>query len=108
MPYINSWMHLVWSTKNRLPYLKEEILRQLIYHIKDYGNNKGLHIDYVNGHIDHIHILISMKAKQSLSGSVHSIKGESSYWLNKNKLTEIEFEWQSDYYAVSISPRDVI
>jgi len=30
------------------------------------------------------------------------IKGESSYWINKNKLTRFKFEWQDDYYAVSI------
>ena len=30
------------------------------------------------------------------------IKGESSHWINKNNLTRIRFEWQDDYYAVSV------
>ena len=33
---------------------------------------------------------------------MQSIKGESSFWINKNKLTGLKFEWQDDYYAVSI------
>lgn len=31
------------------------------------------------------------------------IKGESSYWINKNKLTQEKFEWQDEYYAASVS-----
>jgi len=33
---------------------------------------------------------------------MQKIKGESSFWINKNKLTRLKFEWQDDYYAVSI------
>jgi len=33
---------------------------------------------------------------------MQKIKGESSYWINKNKLTCNKFEWQDDYYAVSV------
>jgi len=31
------------------------------------------------------------------------VKGESSYWINKNGLTEAKFEWQDEYFAVSVS-----
>ena len=31
------------------------------------------------------------------------IKGESSFWINKNNLTKMKFEWQDEYYAVSVS-----
>lgn len=31
------------------------------------------------------------------------IKGESSYWINKNELTEEKFSWQNDYYVASVS-----
>tara|TARA_R110000737_G_scaffold353433_2_gene405295 strand:- start:13835 stop:14065 length:231 start_codon:yes stop_codon:yes gene_type:complete len=31
------------------------------------------------------------------------IKGESSFWINKNKLTQEKFEWQDEYFAVSVS-----
>jgi len=31
------------------------------------------------------------------------IKGESSYWINKNRLTKTKFEWQDDYFAISVS-----
>jgi putative transposase len=31
------------------------------------------------------------------------IKGESSNWINKNKLVQGRFEWQDEYIAVSVS-----
>jgi len=75
--------------------------------MKNYGKIKGIHIDHIDGHIDHIHILISMKANQSIAEIVQKIKGESSYWINKNDLTEIKFGWQSEYYAASLSSANI-
>ena len=31
------------------------------------------------------------------------IKGESSFWINKEQLTKEKFEWQDEYFAVSVS-----
>jgi REP element-mobilizing transposase RayT len=31
------------------------------------------------------------------------LKGESSFWINKNKISLGKFEWQDDYFAVSVS-----
>jgi len=35
------------------------------------------------------------------------IKGESSYWINKNQLSAGKFEWADEYFAVSISDSQV-
>ena len=31
------------------------------------------------------------------------IKGESSYWINKQNILKEKFEWQDEYFAVSVS-----
>jgi len=31
------------------------------------------------------------------------IKGESAYWINKEKLTKEFFEWQDEYFATAVS-----
>jgi len=28
------------------------------------------------------------------------IKGEASFWINRNRLTKYKFEWAEEYYAV--------
>jgi putative transposase len=31
------------------------------------------------------------------------IKGESSFWINKNSLIRCKFEWAEEYFGISIS-----
>lgn len=57
----------------------------------------------VNGYTDHIHCLISLGKEQSIAKVAQLIKGESSFWINKNNITKSKFMWQDDYYASSVS-----
>jgi len=74
----------------------------LIFHIRENALAKGIFIDHINGYEDHLHALISLASKQSISEVMQKVKGESSFWINKNKLSRIKFEWQDDFYAVSL------
>ncbi len=102
MSYIKIWVHCVWTTKNRVPYLIKEIRDEVLLHILNNAKSKGIYIDHINGYHEHLHALISLGGKQNISDIIQKIKGESSFWINKTKLTRIKFEWQDDYYAVSI------
>ncbi len=103
MPFIKVWVHLVWATKKREPFLTKDIRQQVFKHIRENGVEKGIHVDFVNGHVDHVHCLISLDAEQTLSKIMQLLKGESAHWINKNNLTEEKFEWQDEYFAVSVS-----
>ena len=48
-------------------------------------------------------VLISLGKEQNISKVAQLIKGESSFWINKNKLTENKFVWQDDFWAVGVS-----
>jgi REP element-mobilizing transposase RayT len=102
MSYVKILVHCVWATKNRIPVLKDEIREKVIYHIKENALKKGIFIDHINGYHQHLHALISLGGKQDISDIMQLIKGESSFWINKNKLTQTKFEWQDDFYSVSI------
>jgi putative transposase len=102
MSYIRIWVHCVWTTNKRIPYLNDEIRDKVIYHIRDNAIQKGIYIDHINGHNEHLHSLISLGGKQTISDIMQKIKGESSYWINKNNLTKLKFEWQDYFYSVSI------
>ena len=38
---------------------------------------------------------------------IQLIKGESSFWINKNKLVTGKFEWAEEYFAVSVSESQI-
>ncbi|MGB7843959.1 MAG: IS200/IS605 family transposase [Salinimicrobium sp.] len=104
MPHIQVYIHFVWSTKKRVPYLHSPELRKKVWqHILENAKAKGIFVDYVNGYSDHCHCLVSLGTDQSLKTVMQLIKGESSYWINKNQLTSQKFEWQDEYYASSVS-----
>lgn len=44
-----------------------------------------------------------MKGEQSASKTAFLLKGESSHWVNSNRLTKTKFEWQDEFIAVSVS-----
>lgn len=104
MPFVQVHIHFVWSTKNRYPFLDSKGLRiKLWKHIKENAKEKGIFIDFVNGYTDHCHCLVSLGTDQTIQKVMQLIKGESSFWLNKNGLTKEKFEWQDEYFAASVS-----
>lgn len=104
MSLIKVYIHFVWSTKNRFPYLDSIELRQKVWnHIKENAKEKGIFIDFINGYSDHCHCIISLGVDQNIQKIMQLIKGESSFWINRNKLTKEKFEWQDEYFAVSVS-----
>ena len=103
MPFVKVYIHFVWSTKDHVPMLLSKEIRQKVWqHILENGKSKGIFIDFVNGYSDHCHCLISMGIDQTMSKIMQLIKGESSYWINKNKLCKGKFEWQDEYFAVGV------
>ena len=107
MPYVKAWIHLVSGTKNRYPFLTKEVKPGIIKHLFENAKKKEIFLDTVDGSQDHIHCLFSLSIDMSISKTVNLIKGESSHWINQNKVTDEKFEWADEYYAVSISESQV-
>ena len=107
MPHLEIWIHLIWTTKGRYPYLKNPYRQKVIHHIRENATNKGIDINFINGAEDHIHILLRLRAEQSIARIVKLLKGESSYWVNQKRWFKIKFEWQRDYYAISYHTKAV-
>jgi putative transposase len=104
MPFVKVYIHFVWSTKNRRPFLNTKEIRTKVWnHIRDNAKEKGIFIDFINGYSDHCHCLISLGLDQTIQKVMQLIKGESSFWINKNGLLDEKFEWQDEYFAVSVS-----
>ena len=103
MPYTKVMIHFIWSTKNRKPIISKELKPLLLAHIKENGIAKGIFIDCLNCVEDHIHLLISLGTEQTIAKVAMLIKGESSFWVNKQNLIEEKFEWQEEYIGLSVS-----
>jgi putative transposase len=108
MPFVKIYIHFVWSTKNRTPFLNSPDLRKEVWkHIKEKSVEKKIFIDCINGYAEHCHCLISLGINQTINKIMQLLKGESSFWINKQKLCRQKFEWQDEYFAVSVSESNI-
>ncbi|MDT3696679.1 MAG: IS200/IS605 family transposase [Ignavibacterium sp.] len=107
MPFVKIWIHIVFGTKNREPFLVKDVREKVISHIIENAKTKGIFIDCINGFNDHLHVLISLGKEENIAKVVNLIKGEVSHWINKNKITRTKFEWADEYFAVSVSESQV-
>ncbi|TLV00297.1 IS200/IS605 family transposase [Dyadobacter luticola] len=103
MSWTSIWVHMVFSTKYRTPFLNDSIRKRVFYHMKENAEKKDIWLDVVNGYHDHAHCLFVLGRDQTLANVARLIKGESSCWINQNKLTREKFSWQDDYWAVGVS-----
>jgi len=109
MPQIKIYIHFVWATKHRIPFLATQDMRRAVWiHIRENARQKGIFVDHIDGYSDHCHCLVSLESNQTIDDIMHLIKGESSYWINKNPdfkdlLKGEKFGWQTEYFAVSVS-----
>ncbi len=95
---------MVFSTKNREPFLNSAELRRNVFeHIKNNAEEKGIWLDCINGYQEHAHCLVSLGKEQTIAKVAQLIKGESSYWINQHNLTSEKFVWQDDYWIVGVS-----
>jgi putative transposase len=101
--YHRIWIHLIWGTKERFPVLREGIRDLLFEHIRENARQAGIRLDAINGVSDHVHCLIELGLTSNVATIVNSIKGESSHWINSQRLTPTHFAWQEGYAAFSVS-----
>jgi len=103
MSYVKIWLHCVWSTKNRGCIILKSFRPVVLKHFRENAQEKNIVLDYINVHEDHVHALINLGKQQNLSTVMQCLKGESSFWINNQKILPCHFAWQDDYFAVSVS-----
>lgn len=69
--------------------------------------DKNIDIDCINGYVDHLHCLLRLDKELSVVKVIQLLKGESSFWINKNKITVSRFEWGTDYYVRSVARHEI-
>jgi putative transposase len=98
------WIHLIFSTKNRMPLIRASFEKKLYEHIKQIiESDFKSQLIAINGIPDHIHILMLQNVNYSIAEITKNIKGNSSHWINQNEFINFKFAWQTGYGAFSIS-----
>jgi len=106
MSYVQTYYHIIFSTKYRQPVLLPENRKYLYKYICGILKNKKCHLYRLNGIEDHIHMFISLHQLINLADLIREIKTSCTFWIKKNRLFP-DFEgWQEEYSAFTKSHRD--
>ncbi len=102
------YLHIVFSTKDRRPFLHDATLRgELHAYLGETANRLGSPVICVGGVADHVHVLCRLGRTITLADLVKELKRVSSAWIKTKTDTLADFQWQSGYGAFSISPGHV-
>lgn len=102
------YIHLVFSTKDRRPFLREEKTRCSLHaYLGEISKRLDCPPILVGGVEDHVHILARFGRKLTQAEWVKEIKRVSSQWLKGYVSSCADFQWQGGYADFSVSQSKV-
>lgn len=100
-------VHLVFTTKDRIPYLTAPITAELYPYLASVARDTNCESYRIGGIEDHVHLAIRLSRTTTVARLVEQLKTCSSKWL-KSKSPQLEtFAWQRGYAAFSTNPSDL-
>ena len=102
------WTHLVFSTKERHPFLRDQSIRRGTHaYLATVLRSLDCETLIVGGASDHVHALFSLSRKYSIADIVKETKRTSSAWIKTISASQRKFHWQAGYGAFSVSQSQV-
>ncbi len=102
------YYHLVWGTKNRLPLIIPDIESDLHDYIIGKADALKCIIHAIGGIENHVHIVVSIPPKLSVSDFLGHLKGSSSHHINHEiRGYEKKFAWQRGYGVFSLGAKQL-
>jgi putative transposase len=98
------YIHLVFSTKDRRPLLRDNVMREKLH---SYLGGISKQLDCapiaVGGVEDHVHLLARFGRSITQAEWVKELKRVSNIWLKEQGSDYADFEWQGGYADFSVS-----
>lgn len=105
--YTSLLYHIVFSTKDRRPFLNPKLRAELFPYIDGIVSKfDGVTLE-IGGVEDHVHMLLRLPADLAVSDALRLIKSNSSKWAGERRDLTRVFAWQTGYSAFTVSKSQV-
>jgi len=102
------YYHFVWATKERNPFITQDIEPVLYGYIIGKAQALSCIIHAIGGMENHIHLVASVPPKLSIADFVQNVKGSSTHYLNNDLInTQVHFGWQRGYGVFSLGRKQL-
>ena len=96
--------HLIFSTKNRIDFLDNNIRPRLHSYMASIFRNMGCPYVHVGGTENHIHVLFDIGKNNLPVNIIREVKKDTSKFIKNADKKYHDFYWQSGYGLFSVSP----
>jgi REP element-mobilizing transposase RayT len=99
-------LHLIWSTKDRIDSLPQDLLPTFYLYLDGALRNKGSFVYQIGGTTNHVHVACTLPRILPQSELIKDLK-ESTWWLRQQPGVPQQFRWQDGYAAFGVSSGNV-
>ena len=100
---VRNLIHLVYSTKNRSPWIAAEVRPRLFAYQAGIFKEWESPAIIIGGVDDHVHALFNLSKNHPLIKIVEEVKKGSSQWMKTEGPKNPDVHWQAGYAAFSVS-----
>ena len=100
-------VHVIFSTKERHPFLDPDTRPKLHAYLATVARNAGCEAYRVGGVADHVHLAIRLSRTITIADLVETLKTSSSKWVKTQSAEMAGFSWQRGYGCFSAGPTDL-
>ncbi len=101
--YSDLLYHIVFSTKNRIPFIDDTLQSSLYDYIGGIVRGQNGTLVEIGGKSDHIHLLVRLRPVHCISDVARDVKSGASKWINEEKWKMRKFAWQDGYGVFTVS-----
>jgi len=105
--YTNLLYHIVFSTKDRRPFITSDYEVRLYDYLGGTIRKVGGISLELNGTEDHIHLLVKLRPDCALSTVLRDLKANATGWMHDVFPSLKDFSWQRGYGAFTVSQSNV-
>jgi REP element-mobilizing transposase RayT len=99
--YLSLHYHIVFSTKDRAPFIKEAWIGDLHSYLGGTVSGLGGVPQAIGGVADHVHLLVGLKATHCLADFLRELKKSATLWVHEI-VGDLDFAWQEGYAAFTV------
>ena len=100
--FSHCFYHIVFSTKNRVNFIRPEIENRVWAYIGGIARKHNLISLQIGGIDNHVHALISSPPTIDVSKIAKYVKGDSSFWIHREFPKLQKFAWQDGYGVFTV------
>ena len=104
MSYTSLFYQVVFSTKDRRPFLLDDLRVRSCKYMATIAKDLDGRIVCSGGVPDHVHLVAAIPPTMAVAEFIGKIKSLTSGWIHRTFPQADTFDWQDGYAAFSVSP----